>query len=691
MNFGTSALNLFKFHVDFTNPANSTFTGPTVISVAPFTPLCGGGTCVPQPGSTQKLDSLADRLMYRLSYRNFPSHESLVVNHSVAVGTGGGIRWYEIQNPGSASPVVAQQSTFAPDSSFRWMGSIAMDHAGNMALGYSMANATTVNPSIAYTGRLSTDALSTMEAEVNIATGGGSQITHSRWGDYSAMALDPSDGCTFWYTQEYMKSTGDFNWSTQIANFKFPGCPGSADHGDPHLTTTNGIHYNFQGAGEYVALRSTDGLEIQTRQSPIATSFQPGADPYDGVATCVSLNTAVAARVAGHRVTYEPNLSGVPDPSGLQLRVDGALTTLGPNGINLGSGGRIAQTSAAGGIEIDFPDNHVLYVTPGWWASQTQWYLDVDLLQTPPAYIAPENQAAAAIPTTGGLLAAITPPNWLSALPDGTSMGPMPDSVSQRYTDLYNKFGNAWRVTDSTSLFDYAPGTSTSTFTTRSWPPLNAACTIPGKRPVQPTTVSVAERACSVVTSKTEHANCIFDVTVTGNTGFAKTYETDGLVVVGGTPSTPPITSSAYKFAVFLDLGAGIPSGTFSSAFNTGFSLNSGLEFLINSHISAEGIFGYHHFPGKIAGDVSVYQFSANAKVYLTPPSNSLRPFINGGIGGYKFSPGASDFGGNIGAGALYQLTSRFGLQGSYNFHNVNTSVSATRFSTVQGGIRLLF
>jgi len=123
-----NSLQLYKFHVDFTTPANSTYTGPTNIPVAAFSPLCAGGTCVRQPSGNQ-LDSLADRLMYRLAYRNLGSHESLVVNHSVVSGTTGGVRWYEIQNP-SGTPVVAQQSTFAPDASYRWMGSIAMDQAG---------------------------------------------------------------------------------------------------------------------------------------------------------------------------------------------------------------------------------------------------------------------------------------------------------------------------------------------------------------------------------------------------------------------------------------------------------------------------------------------------------------------------------------------------------------------------------
>jgi hypothetical protein len=227
VNFGTNRLNLYKMHVDFATPSNSTFTGPTAITVAAFTPLCSGGTCVVQPSTTQRLDSLADRMMYRLAYRNLGSHESLVANHSVSVTGGGGVRWYEIQNP-SGTPVLAQQGTFAPDSSYRWMGSIAMDQAGDMAVGYSVSSSS-IRPSVRYTGRVPTDPAGTMEAEVNVVTGGGSQTGGlSRWGDYSAMTVDPVDDCTFWFTTEYMKTTGSFNWATRIANFKFPGCGGSA-------------------------------------------------------------------------------------------------------------------------------------------------------------------------------------------------------------------------------------------------------------------------------------------------------------------------------------------------------------------------------------------------------------------------------------------------------------------------------
>jgi len=228
MSFGSNSLNLFKFHVDFTKPANSTFTGPTVIPVATFSEACSGGTCIPQPSTSTKLDSLGDRLMYRLAYRNRSGTESLLVNHSIHVSGGKhsqvtGVRWYEIQSPNS-SPTVHQQGTFSPDSTSRWMGSIAMDKAGNIALGYSTSSGS-VFPAIRFTGRVPIDPLGTMEGENSIQPGAGSQVVGlSRWGDYSSMSMDPVDDCTFWYTNEYLMYSGTYNWSTRIASFKFPTC-----------------------------------------------------------------------------------------------------------------------------------------------------------------------------------------------------------------------------------------------------------------------------------------------------------------------------------------------------------------------------------------------------------------------------------------------------------------------------------
>jgi hypothetical protein len=219
MNFGKNVIQLWTFHVDFTTPANSTFTGPTVLPVATFTPRCFR-SCVVQPGTTQRLDALGDRPMYRLAYRQFPNGvESLVFNHSVSTG----IRWYEVRSPNS-TPVVFQQGTFGPNSNTRWMGSIAMDESSDIALGYSVSSSS-VYPSIYFTGRVAADATGSMEGEQLIVNGSGSQTGGvNRWGDYSAMTVDPVDDCTFWYTQEYIQSTGSFNWNTRISNFIFPNC-----------------------------------------------------------------------------------------------------------------------------------------------------------------------------------------------------------------------------------------------------------------------------------------------------------------------------------------------------------------------------------------------------------------------------------------------------------------------------------
>jgi hypothetical protein len=223
LNRGSNALNLWKFTPNFASPASSTFTGPTSIPVSPFTPACSKA-CIPQPGTQQKLDGLGDRLMYRLSYRNLGTREALTVNHSVVAGSVTGVRWYELDITGGV-PSVRQQSTFAPaDGQNRWMGSAAMDQSGNIGIGYSIGSAT-MKPSIRFAGRDASDPLNTLSMDDTMQTGGGSQLaTLSRWGDYSAMSIDPSDDCTFWFTTEYLQTNGTFNWSTRIGSFKFASC-----------------------------------------------------------------------------------------------------------------------------------------------------------------------------------------------------------------------------------------------------------------------------------------------------------------------------------------------------------------------------------------------------------------------------------------------------------------------------------
>ena len=231
MDLATSTtVNLYQFHVDFVTTSNSTFTGPTKLTVPAYTDACAAtGACIQQPSGGELLDALGDRLMFRLAYRNFSDHEAMVVSHSVkATGTGNAasaVRWYEVRNPGSA-PVIYQSGTFGggPTTTALWMGSIAMDKVGDIALGFSTSSSTK-DPSIAYTGRVPTDALGKMESAKVIVVGTGVQkSSFNRWGDYSSMAIDPTDDCTFWYAQEYYKTTGSFNFDTRLASFKFNSC-----------------------------------------------------------------------------------------------------------------------------------------------------------------------------------------------------------------------------------------------------------------------------------------------------------------------------------------------------------------------------------------------------------------------------------------------------------------------------------
>ncbi|HEY7872619.1 MAG TPA: hypothetical protein VIC31_07865 [Rudaea sp.] len=271
INYGTNKLNLWKFHVDWATPANSTLTGPTSITVPAFSPVCAGGTCITQPGTTQKLDSLADRMMFRLAYRNFGSYESLVASHSVVAGSKGGVRWYELRSP-NGTPTVFQASTYAPDTTaYRWLPSIAMDQAGDIALGYSVSTGTapTIFPSVRYTGRLATDPINTMQSEVTLFSGSGSQIgtcgspprACTRWGDYSAMTVDPVDDCTFWYTNEYIPANGLFNWKTRIGNFKFPSCVAKQNQ-TITFTSTAPAGATVGGATYTVTATASSGLTV---------------------------------------------------------------------------------------------------------------------------------------------------------------------------------------------------------------------------------------------------------------------------------------------------------------------------------------------------------------------------------------------------------------------------------------------
>jgi uncharacterized membrane protein len=264
----TDTLRIWEFRVNWTNPANSTFGANSNYDPNYMVPtmdvdpnMCGfSQNCIPQPGTANRLDAISDRLMYRLQYRNFGSYQTLASNHTVdADGTDhAGIHWFILRNSG-AGWTMDQEGVYAPDSHHRWMGSFALDHMGNAALGYSISSSS-VHPGIRYSGRLANDPSGTLpQGEAVLINGTGSQTGwSSRWGDYSMMSVDPADDCTFWYTQEYYAANGS-TWQTRIGSFRFPNCSVG-----PTGTLTGRVYDSGTSAG-------IAGASVQAASSPTRT------------------------------------------------------------------------------------------------------------------------------------------------------------------------------------------------------------------------------------------------------------------------------------------------------------------------------------------------------------------------------------------------------------------------------------
>ncbi|MEI2607956.1 MAG: hypothetical protein V9G20_04915 [Candidatus Promineifilaceae bacterium] len=223
-------IEIWAYDVNWATPASSTFTLITTIAVAEFdSSLCGlvSFSCIQQPGTNIRLDPLREVMMYRLQYRNFGTHEVLVGNFATDVNGAdrSGVRWFELRKSGAGGWSLYQEGTFAPnsDSHSRWMGAIAMDGAGNIALGYN-ASSTTQYPSLWYTGRLATDPIGTMPQGEGVMVNGTASNSSNRYGDYASMSVDPADDCTFWFTGEYNSTSA---WNTRIATFKFDFCSGA--------------------------------------------------------------------------------------------------------------------------------------------------------------------------------------------------------------------------------------------------------------------------------------------------------------------------------------------------------------------------------------------------------------------------------------------------------------------------------
>ena len=285
----------------------------------------------------------------------------------------------------------------------------------------------------------------------------------------------------------------------------------AASRGDPHLTTVDQFDFDFQSAGEFTYLRGDDGLELQSRQTAVPTANATPPNAHSGLPSCVSVNTAVAARMGKHRVTYQqpPEVSKLQEPV---LRVDGEPRKIDGKGISLGQSGMITPAKSGSGITLQFADGSVIVVTTNWWQNQQLWYMNVDVQKTR---------------AREGVLGNIKPSGWLPNLSDGSSLGAMPPSLSQRFADLNGKFADSWRVTDQNSLFDYAAGQSTKQFTFPEWPPEKPDCTnAPGQggKLGEPIDEKVAMEICSKIKNKSIFAQCVVDVAVTGERGFVNAH-----------------------------------------------------------------------------------------------------------------------------------------------------------------------
>ena len=256
-------LQIWKFHVNFASPTSSTFTGPTILPAANFAIAAS----VPQPGTSQVLDSLSFRPMMQLIYRKIGDVESLWLNHSVASRGVSGIRWYEVRNPGG-TPTLFQQGTYNPDLNHRWMGSLAVDQDGNMAVGYSVSSSS-MYPAIRYAGRQAGEIPGLLtQAESVLTQGKGSQTVSNRWGDYSSMSVDVVDDCTFWYTTEYLGTSGP-TWLTRIGSFKFPSC--GQDKGSISGYVRNSVTSQVIPGIKVIATSSAQTKVVQTDASGFYT------------------------------------------------------------------------------------------------------------------------------------------------------------------------------------------------------------------------------------------------------------------------------------------------------------------------------------------------------------------------------------------------------------------------------------
>lgn len=337
----TSSLSLYEIQPDFAD-GTALLTQEPDISVPPFNEACNGGNCIPQPGTSQLLASLGDRLMYRLAYRVVNGHAWMVVDHSVAVGNkhhgSVGISWYELRASTVSDPFsLYQQGTFAPDSADRWMGSVAMDGLGDIALGYSKSSGS-IYPEIDFAGRTPSMPLGTLSGETQLQAGYGSQLGTNRWGDYTALRIDPDNDTTFWYTDEYYNSSSDHQWSTFIGSFTIAGSSGGSGSGSGSGSGGNGVDFALSVSPATQTLCRSNSTSCSN-----SSQFSVSVSSTSGLSSPVQLG--VSGLPSKTTATFVPNPVG---SSGDKSDTDTLTITVGQHGSTGQFGVSITGTDSSG-------------------------------------------------------------------------------------------------------------------------------------------------------------------------------------------------------------------------------------------------------------------------------------------------------------------------------------------------------